>query len=351
MTMTTHMIVATNLNTALLEALWWLKVSGVDEPRRNGPDLVAPDPVITEYMTPTQRVMISRRREANPFFHLFESLWMLGGRNDVNFVKRYAANIATYSDDAVTFHSAYGHRWREHFGFDQIQLIVDELKRDPNSRRAVLSMWDARCDLNMKMGEMKDLPCNTAAYFDLRSGSLNMTVVNRSNDAIWGCYGANAVHFSVLLEYLANELGKPVGVYRQFSNNFHIYVDREDTKRLMYKRDSMYEVRYTADDRYVMLDDPASPLQDSQTDEWHVDLVTFLNRPLSGVEDYATTAFREIICPLAHAHEHYRAGNATAAIESVGDCLAQDWRLAALEWLSSRPSMMRKLGLTPGGEL
>ena len=349
--MTTHKITAPNLNTALLDALWWLKVSGVEEPSRNGTVLVAPGPVITEYLNPTHRVIFSRRREANPFFHLFESLWMLGGRNDVNFVKRYAANIASYSDDAVTFHSAYGHRWREHFGFDQLQGIVDELARDPHSRRAVLSMWDARSDLVTKMGGMKDLPCNTAAYFDLRGGCLNMTVVNRSNDAIWGCYGANAVHFSVLLEYLANELGVCVGVYRQFSNNFHVYTEREDTKRLLYKRDGMYEVKYTADDRYTMLDDPVSPLQGSRSDEWHVDLVTFLNRPLSGCDDYKTQAFQEIICPLAHAHEHYRHGNAHEAVSSVGDCLAQDWRLAALDWLSSRPSMMAKLGLTPGGEL
>ena len=50
-----------------------------------------------------------------------------------------------------------------------------------------------------------------------------MTVTNRSNDMIWGAYGANAVHMSVLLEYMAGMLGYGVGAYYQFSNNLHAY--------------------------------------------------------------------------------------------------------------------------------
>jgi hypothetical protein len=54
-------------------------------------------------------------------------------------------------------------------------------------------------------------------------GRLDMVVFNRSNDVVWGAYGANAVHFSFLLEYLARWIGCEVGTYSQISVNFHGY--------------------------------------------------------------------------------------------------------------------------------
>lgn len=85
--------------------------------------------------------------------------------------------------------------------------------------------------------------CNTQVYFALRKDRviiptypdelpprwmagktyLDMTVCNRSNDLIWGMLGANAVHFSMLLEYMAAQLGVEVGLYHQFTNNCHAY--------------------------------------------------------------------------------------------------------------------------------
>ena len=50
-----------------------------------------------------------------------------------------------------------------------------------------------------------------------------MTVCCRSNDIIWGTYGTNAVHFSMLQEYLAARLNAQLGVYRHISDSFHAY--------------------------------------------------------------------------------------------------------------------------------
>lgn len=84
-------------------------------------------------------------------------------------------------------------------------------------------MWDGQYDLG-RSG--KDLPCNTIATFQRGiEGELNLDVFCRSNDIIWGCYGANAVHFSFLLEYMALWIGCQVGVYRQHSINWHAYLD------------------------------------------------------------------------------------------------------------------------------
>ena len=134
------------------------------------------------------------------------------------FVKR----MLEFSDDGLIFHGAYGHRWVRYFGKNQLEIIINRLAKHPTDRRCVLSMWDAPGDLMGKMGV--DVPCNTSAYFSIGvRGDLDMTVSNRSNDIIWGAYGANAVHFSFLQKYIAERLGISVGRYWQISNNFHAY--------------------------------------------------------------------------------------------------------------------------------
>jgi thymidylate synthase len=80
--------------------------------------------------------------------------------------------------------------------------------------------------LQQALGGGKDVPCNTNAFFRVTNGKLDMMVNCRSNDIFWGAYGANAVHFSFLQEYVASSIGVEVGRYWQNSFNFHAYVDR-----------------------------------------------------------------------------------------------------------------------------
>jgi hypothetical protein len=62
-----------------------------------------------------------------------------------------------------------------------------------------------------------------------------MTVSNRSNDLIWGTYGANMVHFNLLLTYVAAAVGVPKGYYHQVSSNTHLYMDFPITQRFIEK--------------------------------------------------------------------------------------------------------------------
>lgn len=137
-----HVITARNVNTALPKAINYLLESGVAEPSRNGPVLVSPTPVTTVYERPWERVLFSPLRNANPFFHFFESLWMLAGRNDLEFPKLFNSKFGAYSDDGKTIRGAYGHRWQRWFGYDQLAVIAKELRENPSSRRCVLAMWD-----------------------------------------------------------------------------------------------------------------------------------------------------------------------------------------------------------------
>ena len=220
-----HVVQARNVNDALWKILALLGQYGTRGTSRVGDVVVCPTPVTTIYSRPQERVLFSPIRDANPFFHLMESLWMLRGRDDVATVAFYNRRMMEFSDDGKTLHGAYGRRWRRWFGRDQLEDVVQLLRNHPRSRRAVVQMWDSWTDLCTHEA-IKDIPCNIVAHVQLREGEhLNMTVFCRSNDAIWGTVGANAVHFAVLQEYLAARLGASVGMLYQISNNLHAYCD------------------------------------------------------------------------------------------------------------------------------
>ena len=92
------------------------------------------------------------------------------------YVVKYNKRMKEYSDDGVVLHGAYGHRWREHFGGDQIEVVIQRLQADPNDRRCVVQMWDPLVDLN-RAGV--DVPCNTVIYF---SNNYNLEVRKQSED-------------------------------------------------------------------------------------------------------------------------------------------------------------------------
>lgn len=333
-------ITARNVNHALEEALWRLRACGVACSTRNGPVVMLPEPAVTCYTNPTERVMFSALRDANPFFHLMESIWMLGGNNDVAFPARYAKQIGAYSDDGLVLAGGYGYRWRQQFGPDQLCAIIELLRKDPTTRRAVLQMWDCTTDLAAAGAGGLDVPCNTHIYFSAVLGRLDMTVCCRSNDAVWGAYGANAVHFSMLQQFIAEAAGIPIGRYYQVSNNLHIYLERPDVQRL-YASDG-YTIAYTTDDRYSTRLLRAIPLirplmEFGETyEDFLADAADFLRDPDSTYSVYRTDFFTRTIIPAQIAHTAYKAGRFTDAEVAVGTIHAPDWRLACYEWLQRR---------------
>jgi hypothetical protein len=202
------------------EAIWNMRISGVEEDSRNGLVKTIPEPVILKTLDPTHRVIFVDGRKENPYFHFAECLWMMAGSNDAYWLSTINPRITDFAEADGRMHGAYGHRWREHFGVDQILETIRLLKTDPNTRRAVIAMWDPSADLNMRK---KDIPCNTHIYFRRADDRLNMSVLNRSNDLVWGALGSNIVHFSFLQELIAHAVDLKVGSMYQITNNLHIY--------------------------------------------------------------------------------------------------------------------------------
>lgn len=340
-----HVIEVDNVNQALARGLEWLQATGVTENSRNGKVIVSPCPVTTVYRKPWQRVLFSPLRDANPFFHLMEALWMLAGRNDLEWPLYFNSKFGAFSDDNVTVHGAYGHRWRKWFGFDQLQMLIAELKHNPETRRAVLTMWDGREDLHQSLTAFnqtpsKDVPCNTHIYFDVRNGLLNMTVCCRSNDILWGAYGANAVHMSLLQEYVAASVGVEMGVYRQVSNNYHIYPDALHCTLQELADDAWHN------DHYYILGGTPRPkhfplVRTGRVGEWDVDLFNFMADPLRSKTDFLSPFFAAVAAPMYRAFHRRKAKifggcDDPHSATSVLTIEADDWRWACTQWIVRR---------------
>lgn len=326
-------ISARNINQAYSKVLREIKVHGIPEGSRNGKVLALIDPVLVTYERPIERVLFDEERDANPYFHLLEALWMLAGKNDVAWPAYFNKRMTEFSDDGKVFHAAYGHRWRHRFGFDQLDEIVKLLKQDPDTRRAVLTMWSPMDDLGTKS---KDLPCNCQAFFDLRNGELNMTVTNRSNDVVWGMCGANHVQFSVLQEYLAGCLVVPVGVYRHFSNNVHLYVGTHS--HLLKNVHTAGGIRIY--DPYYEGEVSVTPIlhhRGSQEDihVWYEDLMMFMSDPY-GDTAYNTVFFDKIAAPMYASWFDRKTKKNDGKLALKWMPWDSDWKLACEQWIDRK---------------
>jgi len=309
----------------LAQGLSYILHHGVEESSRNGPVLAAPEPVLITYRYPKNRVLFSPLRDANPFFHFMEAMWMLAGHCDLDWPRHFNSRFVEFSDDGVNLNGAYGYRWRTYFQRDQLEDAIRELTTSPYSRRVVIGMWDARRDLN---SESKDIPCNTHIYVDTRDGNVNMTVCNRSNDVLWGTFGANAVHMSFLQEYIACRLCKPIGVYRQFTNNLHLYTDVLPRERAMHMvLDLKNSEGYSEENFWV-----SYPLLRTRPDFWREDLEKFL-RFADPTMDFVDPFFTKIAAPMLMAWQYRHDELGLTAANLIA---APDWRRACCEWIERR---------------
>jgi len=386
-----------NVCTALQSGLRYLLANGRIEQSRAGDVIVSQVPVTTVYVNPVQRVLTSPVRDANPFFHLAESLWMLAGRNDAAFLNNYVADFGERFAESASgkpndepggyIHGAYGDRWRNALGFDQLDVVVAKLRANPQDRQCVIQMWDGTPNVRARddsadyecgdefgsddlRGSWRDRPCNTHVYLRVRDednykspsygddsaslepvGYLDLTVCCRSNDVIWGAYGANAVHFSVLQEYLAARIGVKVGVMYQVSNNFHAYASeiarlKKRAEKLVGGTVQDHDLhRVLGPDHYLRSDAEHVPLvHDASTfdDELRlaIKLIEIDKRgamvDLDQFKDMKNLFLSRTVWPALHAHACFKAGYRSSQQTWAAEIEATDWRRACTEWLERR---------------
>ena len=329
-----YVINAENVNDALDQGLRLMAAEGVAVPSRNGMTLELPAPVATVYKNPPQRVLVSSARDANPFFHLMESLWILAGRDDVKFLSEFNKRMVDFSDDRTVFNAPYGYRLRKAFGQDQLQRVIDILTNDPNSRQAVCQIWDS-ADLSK---DTRDKACNMSIVFRMRKRRLDMTVYNRSNDMIWGAYGANVVQFSMIQEYVAASLGVSMGTYSQVSNSFHVYT--EGAAGDVYNRtnagfDGNYNP-YEYCERLVTMSHAGMRFFNQDLKQFFKLYDDFGLVELNQCSDWRSAYFEDLVLPMLLVYLVHKTEGPIEASKHSRLIVADDWRMACGTWLETR---------------
>jgi hypothetical protein len=342
-------IMVDNVNEALPLGLDLVKAHGVSVVSRGIETLEVPGPVSTIYRSPNRRVLFDEVRDANPFFHLMESMWILAGSDRVELPKYFLDGITRFSDDGVRFHGAYGYRLRRWpstddegrlvLSQDQLLNVVDLLNAKPDTRQAVLSIWNPELDLG---AHTKDVPCNDMIMLKIRDGHLHMTVCNRSNDVIWGAYGANAVQFSIIHEWLSVMVGVEQGIYTQQSDSFHVYPDNPFWKEYLKGNHDFGHVA----NPYMDPDVQPWPLAMNRNEAMEVmtDAEALNLMAINGTIDEAGTRrsvwtspfFRAVVEPMITGYRLYRAGDHSASLRALQDIAAADWRAACTAWVLRR---------------
>lgn len=173
---------------------------------------------------PKERFITIPGRRNDVFATIAETMWVLAGRNDMEYLARYLGRALQFSDDQKTWRGGYGPRLRAWGGVDQLDEVRKLLSSDPESRRAVVALFDPARDFV----ETLDVPCNNWLHFLVREGRVELNVTVRSNDILWGFSGINTFEWSVLHEMMAFWLDAQVGYGSFFISSLHLYDERND---------------------------------------------------------------------------------------------------------------------------
>jgi thymidylate synthase len=180
--------------------------------------------VTIEVLDPTDVLPIGVGRKLNPAIAAAEALQLIGGRSDPELMVRISKNFEQFMDGG-RFWGAYGDRVRldsrgEGDDVHQAEIVVARLKRDPDSRQALIVLWRPELDLNFD--GKHDYPCTTMLMFLIREGKLQLHVTMRSNDVWWGL-AYDAFQFTQLQLTVAHSLGVQAGSYYHHAVSLHAY--------------------------------------------------------------------------------------------------------------------------------
>ena len=162
---------------------------------------------------------------------LHEVLWYLSGENHIRNLRLHTKIWDAWADENGNLETAYGYFWR-HFPsaqknkdgewivreVDQIQYVIDEINRNPSSRRLVVSAWEPGNATTSKLP-----PCHYTFVFNVNNGRLNCHLTQRSGDIALGI-PFNLAAYSILTQVIAQQVGLELGEFAHTIIDAHIYV-------------------------------------------------------------------------------------------------------------------------------
>jgi thymidylate synthase len=170
------------------------------------------------------KMPVPGNRKVYPKTAAVEAAWFLRGDRNTGFLKKHGCNIWDKfldegSEDQIS--SAYGYRWREAFGRDQIQCAIDALIANPTDRRIFISAWDPAMD-GLGTPKQKNVPCPTSFSLTIVDGRLNFTLFKRSTDVFVGL-PYDVMGLFLVQSMLALEIGVKPGFFSVMMAHPHLY--------------------------------------------------------------------------------------------------------------------------------
>jgi thymidylate synthase len=169
-----------------------------------------------------------------------EQIWFLQGERNLNFLQKFTKIWDDFAEENNIVESAYGYRWRKHFGRDQIRGLIELLQKDPTSRHGVILMWDPADDGLSTGTQKKNVPCPYTFTVQIIGGRLCLHLVIRSNDMMLG-NPHDVAGFGVLAHFLAQKIKVPVGYLTVSISNAHIYDIHFEQAREIISREVIHE--------------------------------------------------------------------------------------------------------------
>lgn len=169
---------------------------------------------------PRQRVTKSSFRKFDIAFAIANFFWFLSGDSRLDMICRYNSKGLQFSSDGLHLPTAFGFRARNSDAGDQLTSAVELLKRDPTTRRAVITISDPT-DV---VAPGRDVPCAVSVQFLRREGRLDCITHMRSQSVLM-VLPYDLFLFTMLHEIVSSELEIEIGEYIHFCGSAHVYLD------------------------------------------------------------------------------------------------------------------------------
>jgi len=167
---------------------------------------------------------------------VYELLWFLRGDTNVRYLQEHGVSIwDDWADPSGELGPVYGRQWRSwptpnggHI--DQITQVLDEIRRNPDSRRLIVSAWNVA-----DIPDMALAPCHALFQFYVADGKLSCQLYQRSADAFLGV-PFNIASYALLTLMVAQVTGYQPGEFIHTFGDAHLYTNHLDGARLQLSR-------------------------------------------------------------------------------------------------------------------
>ena len=170
---------------------------------------------------------------------IHELLWFLSGDTNIRYLQENGVRIWNeWADENGDLGPVYGKQWRSFAGrdgktVDQIQWVVDEIKRNPDSRRLVVSAWNPA-----ELDKMALPPCHLLFQFYVANGKLSCQLYQRSADTFLGV-PFNIASYALLTHMIAHVTGLEAGDFVHTLGDAHLYTNHLEQVKLQLSREPM----------------------------------------------------------------------------------------------------------------